>query len=70
MVAEDFPDKVLSGHSFLQIGDNRCLVAGGYSTLQGKEKDVANDELIGITVDDGVVSAEVHTLGSGPLVQA
>ena len=70
MVAEDFPDKVLSGHSFLQIDDNKCLVAGGYSTLQGKEKDVANDELIGISVEDGVVSAEVHTLGSGPLAQA
>lgn len=70
VVAEDFPDKVLSGHSFLQIADNRCLLAGGYSTLQGTEKDVANDELLGITVDDGVVSAEVHTLGSGPLAQA
>ena len=33
MVRDDFPDKVISGHSFLQVDDTSCLVVGGYSTL-------------------------------------
>ena len=70
IVGEDFPDKVLSGHSFLQIDENKCLVVGGYNRLEGKENDIATDELIQVTVEEGVVRVETIGLGSGPQAQA
>ena len=65
-----YPDKFLSGHSFLQIDDNSCLAVGGYSNLEGKGKDIANDEVIRMKVEDGQVSVTVQALGSGPQAQA
>ena len=46
------------------------MAVGGYNTLEREEKDTATDELIKITVEDSVVSAEVYALGSGPQAQA
>ena len=71
IVEDDFPDKFLSGHGFLQIDDNRCVVVGGYNTLIGREKDIPTDELIQITVDEQEkVTIETLALGSGPIAQS
>jgi hypothetical protein len=59
IVSEDFPDKFLSGQSFLHIDDKSCLAVGGYSTLEGKDKDIANDEVVRMKVEDGQVSVTV-----------
>ena len=71
IVEADFPDKFLSGHSFLQIDNNRCLAAGGYNCLMGGDKDTPSDELIQLTVDDeDKVKLETLAMGSAPTAQS
>ena len=71
IIADDFPDLYLSGHPFLQVNENKCLMVGGYTTMLGKENDSPTDTLVQIQMEAEVISeVKVTSLGSGPIAQS
>ena len=71
IIPETFPDISLSGHSFCQVTDNKCIFVGGYDQLKGDKSNTGSDKMIEMVVHkEKVVSLSVKSLGSGPIVQA
>ena len=71
ILPESFPDIFLSGHSFLQVSENKCLFLGGYNTLLAKHDDTPTDTLIQLVFGSSAVSdIKAISLGCGPVAQA
>ena len=71
VVPDNFPDLHISGHGFLKVSEDSCLLVGGYNTLLGTEKDTPTDIFVQMKIDKEAITdvTEVIALGCGPIGQ-
>ena len=70
VVPDNFPDLHISGHGFLKVSEDSCLLVGGYNTLLGTEKDTPTDIFVQMKIDkEAITDVKVIALGCGPIGQ-